>query len=90
MTLPNNTNYILTKYTGVSYTESELFLQYNMKITAFGEGSKRGYIPMYECPSCAAALRYDIDKQMLSCDHCGNTLDPYAFQKDKDAEEHTD
>lgn len=45
---------------------------------------------MYGCPSCAAALRYDIDKQMLACDHCGNTLDPYAIQKDRDAEERTD
>ncbi|MBQ7924851.1 MAG: zinc ribbon domain-containing protein [Lachnospiraceae bacterium] len=47
-------------------------------------------IHMYECPSCAAALRYDIGKQMLACDHCGNTLNPYAFQKVQDAEEHTD
>lgn len=45
---------------------------------------------MYECPSCAANLRYDIYKQMLSCDHCGNTVDPYAFEKERDAEERND
>lgn len=45
---------------------------------------------MYECPSCAANMTYSISKKMLYCDHCENTMDPYAFQKESDAEENTD
>lgn len=45
---------------------------------------------MYECPNCAANLRYHIEKKMLYCDHCETTMDPYAFQKEQDAEENND
>lgn len=42
---------------------------------------------MYECPNCAANLKFDIGRQMLYCEHCETVLDPYSFQKEKDAEE---
>ncbi|MCM1535007.1 MAG: hypothetical protein NC126_03675 [Clostridium sp.] len=42
---------------------------------------------MYECPNCAANLKFDIARQKLYCMHCDTTVDPYHFQKDKDAEE---
>ena len=45
---------------------------------------------MYECPNCAANLRYHITKKKLYCDSCETTMDPYAYQKDKDAEESND
>lgn len=45
---------------------------------------------MYECPSCAANMTYSISKKMLYCAHCENTMDPYAFQKESDAEENTE
>lgn len=43
---------------------------------------------MYECPNCAGNLKFSIAKQMLFCEYCETTLDPYAFQKEKDAEEY--
>ncbi|MBR1854673.1 MAG: zinc ribbon domain-containing protein [Lachnospiraceae bacterium] len=42
---------------------------------------------MYECPNCSANLKFDIRSQMLLCDRCGTQMDPYAFQKEKDADE---
>lgn len=42
---------------------------------------------MYECPNCAANLRFDIARQQLYCMHCDTTVDPYHFQKERDAEE---
>ena len=37
---------------------------------------------MYECSSCAAQLRFDIDTQMLKCDSCGNTYSPNEYVVD--------
>ena len=45
---------------------------------------------MYECPNCAANLKYHIGKQMLFCENCDTTVDPYSFHKEQDAEEHTE
>lgn len=42
---------------------------------------------MYECPNCAANLKFDIARQKLYCIHCDTTVNPYHFQKEKDAEE---
>ncbi len=42
---------------------------------------------MYECPNCAANLKFNIKKQMLFCDACETTMDPYAFRKGRDADE---
>ncbi len=42
---------------------------------------------MYECPNCAANLKFNIARQMLYCENCETTVDPYAFHKEKDAEE---
>ena len=44
---------------------------------------------MYECPNCNANLKFDIKTQMLLCDRCDTKMDPYAFQKEQDAEEQT-
>lgn len=45
---------------------------------------------MYECPNCAANLKFDIGRQMLYCEHCETTIDPYSFHKETDAEENSD
>ncbi len=42
---------------------------------------------MYECPNCAANLKFDIKAQMLFCEHCETLADPYSIVKDQDAEE---
>ncbi len=42
---------------------------------------------MYECPNCAGNLKFHIGKQMLHCEMCNTEMDPYAFSKEKDAEE---
>ena len=42
---------------------------------------------MYECPNCAANLRFSIEKQKLWCEACGTELSPYQVVKDRDAEE---
>ena len=42
---------------------------------------------MYECPNCAANLRFSIEKQKLWCEACGTELSPYDVVKDRDAEE---
>lgn len=57
-----------------------------MKLT---NKNSQGEHTMYECPNCAANLRFNIEKQMLFCEACGTTMDPYAFHKAKDAEEKT-
>lgn len=31
---------------------------------------------VFPCPSCGSAFRYDPGRQMLVCDHCGNTAEP--------------
>ena len=45
---------------------------------------------MYECPNCAGNLQFDIDCQQLLCRHCNTMVDPYSFNKEKDAEETTE
>ncbi len=42
---------------------------------------------MYECPNCAANLRFSIEKQKLWCEACGTELSPYEVVKDHDAEQ---
>jgi len=44
---------------------------------------------MYECPNCGGDLRFDIPSQMLKCEHCDTTYDPYSVEKEQDAEERT-
>ncbi|MBE5866228.1 MAG: hypothetical protein E7292_08460 [Lachnospiraceae bacterium] len=41
---------------------------------------------MYECPNCAANLKFDIKAQMLFCDHCETLMDPQSVVKEQDAE----
>lgn len=41
---------------------------------------------MFECPNCAKNLKFDIASQQMKCDACESMFDPYAIQKDKDAE----
>lgn len=45
---------------------------------------------MYDCPNCAANLRFDIETQKLKCDHCNTLIDPYDYHKERDAEERED
>ncbi len=45
---------------------------------------------MYQCPNCAANMKFHIGKQQLYCEYCESTLSPYAFQKTNDAEENTE
>ena len=42
---------------------------------------------MYDCPNCGGNLRFDISLQKLHCDYCGTNLDPYSYEKKKDAVE---
>lgn len=42
---------------------------------------------MYECPNCGGNLKFDIESQDLHCKSCNTHMDPYAFSKEKDAEE---
>ena len=42
---------------------------------------------MYECPNCNGNLKFYIPTQMLRCDYCNTEMDPYAFQKERDAVE---
>lgn len=44
---------------------------------------------MYECPNCSGNLKFDIPSQKLLCEHCGTMMNPYDFQKERDAEETT-
>ena len=43
---------------------------------------------MYPCPNCRARLRFDIPKQLLVCDHCDSSFNPYTIGREKDAVEH--
>ncbi len=45
---------------------------------------------MYECPNCAANLRFNIERQKLWCEACGTEMSPYDVVKDRDAEERQD
>ncbi|MBD5450129.1 MAG: hypothetical protein HDR28_08260, partial [Lachnospiraceae bacterium] len=45
---------------------------------------------MYECPNCGGNLKFDIAAQQLSCGYCNTRVDPYSYQKEKDAEESTE
>lgn len=45
---------------------------------------------MYECPNCGGNLKFDIESQLLKCEHCLTTQDPYSAAPDKGAEEHND
>ena len=45
---------------------------------------------MYECPNCGGNLKFDIESQLLKCDYCQTTKDPYEITKDKDAQEYHD
>lgn len=40
---------------------------------------------MYQCSSCSANLKFDIVTQMMLCDHCGTTMDPYDVEEKRDA-----
>ncbi len=42
---------------------------------------------MYECPNCGGNLKFDIPSQLLKCDYCQTTQDPYDITKAQDAEE---
>lgn len=42
---------------------------------------------MYDCPNCGGNLRFDIPLQQLHCDFCGTSMDPYSYEKEKDAVE---
>ncbi|MDO5134295.1 MAG: hypothetical protein Q4D81_15150, partial [Eubacteriales bacterium] len=42
---------------------------------------------MYDCPNCGGNLRFDIPLQQLHCDFCGTNMDPYSYEKKKDAVE---
>lgn len=40
---------------------------------------------MIHCPNCAAGLRFDIESQMMACDHCDSRFDPAALDyREKD------
>lgn len=43
---------------------------------------------MYACPNCGGNLKFDVSTQNLSCEYCGTTADPYAMEKETDAEVH--
>lgn len=45
---------------------------------------------MYECPNCAANLKFDILQQKLHCEYCGTFVDPYDISKEQDAEQQSD
>ena len=42
---------------------------------------------MYECPNCAGNLKFDISRQQLFCEYCGTQVDPYGYEKKRDAQE---
>lgn len=42
---------------------------------------------MYQCPNCSGNMKFYIPSQMLRCNYCATEMDPYAFRKEKDAEE---
>lgn len=42
---------------------------------------------MYKCPSCSANLKFNIRKQLLCCEHCDTSIDPYDVMDGNIAEE---
>lgn len=42
---------------------------------------------MYECPNCGGNLKFSIEDQLMKCDYCQTTFDPYSLKKENDAEE---
>lgn len=41
---------------------------------------------MFECPNCAYNLKFDIATQQMKCDACESVFDPYAMEKEVDAQ----
>ena len=54
------------------------------------ELTRQGEIFVYECPNCGGNLKFDIESQLLQCEHCLTTQDPYSTPEDQGAEEHND
>lgn len=42
---------------------------------------------MVGCPTCGAALRFDIAEQKMVCDHCNSRFDPYAVGDNSDRDD---
>lgn len=42
---------------------------------------------MYQCMNCAGNIKFDIESQMMLCEHCGTSMDPYAVEEKQDAME---
>ena len=40
---------------------------------------------MFQCPSCGAHLKFEIESQKLSCDSCGNKYEPKTFDSGEGA-----
>lgn len=40
---------------------------------------------MYQCNNCSANIKFDIASQMMLCDYCGATMDPYEVEEKNDA-----
>lgn len=41
---------------------------------------------MFECPNCAYNIKFDIATQQMKCEACESLFDPYAIQREIDAE----
>ena len=41
---------------------------------------------MYECPNCGGNLKFSIEDQLMKCDYCQTTFDPYSLKKENDAD----
>lgn len=41
---------------------------------------------MFECPNCAHNIKFDIASQQMKCAACESMFDPYAIQREVDAE----
>ena len=37
---------------------------------------------MYECPNCGGNLKFSIEDQLMKCDYCQTTFDPYSLKKE--------
>ncbi|MBE5865276.1 MAG: zinc ribbon domain-containing protein [Lachnospiraceae bacterium] len=42
---------------------------------------------MYQCLNCSGNIKFDIESQMMLCEHCGTSMDPYAVEEKRDAME---
>lgn len=40
---------------------------------------------MYQCSNCSGNIKFDIASQMMLCEHCGTTMDPYEVEEKNDA-----